>query len=755
MSASALPFEIPRPVAQKVSRLRLLVRLYSLLEGAAALAIVAGVAFWVGLAVDWLLEPRPAIRAAMWAIVAIAALAAAWRYIGRRALAPLPDDSLALLVERQFPQLGEGLVTTVQAVDDRDGGEQPFGRRLIGVTSERTAAAMRDVQLRRVFDFRPLARKGVVAMFLLASVLAFATVEREAFGFWVGRMQLGEQLWPRRVALTVVRFEDRDAARVVNVARDDDYELTVLASILNGHEAPDEVEIRWRRPSDGVRGAGAMLRIGQAVAGRDEHQRYQYTFKVASDLVFDVIGGDDRVRNLRLRAVERPAITRIWFEVQYPEYLQREPRSIPVSARAELPEGARAVCRIAANKPLESAVVRDSLEQVDLPVKFDAARPKEISFPIDAAKSDRVFMITMHDADGVENRDPYRLAIAVVPDVAPEASVQLRGIGSAVTPQATIPFAGRLTDDYALRETWFEYQIDDAKSQRRPLRTQPEGLAELRMTEAFDLAEADPATSRPRVELKPGQKLALAIQARDAYDLGPEHIGGSQRFLLDVVTPSELRALLEKRELGLRERFEAIHGKMVDLRELLNRIDLDSAAAETDDNAAVEQDPPVDAGAPGQRGRQRDLARIGGAQQNATQMSFETTGVAEGFDDIVAELINNRVDTEELKQRLEQGISEPLKEIGGELLPQLQTRLEVLHARLEANVQDAAEPLTAAKSEADAVLEAMQAVLDRMLELESYNEIVELLRGIISDQEQLRERTQQQQRERLRGLLED
>jgi hypothetical protein len=48
----------------------------------------------------------------------------------------------------------------------------------------------------------------------------------------------------------------------------------------------------------------------------------------------------------------------------------------------------------------------------------------------------------------------------------------------------------------------------------------------------------------------------------------------------------------------------------------------------------------------------------------------------------------------------------------------------------------------------------MQAVLDRMLELESYNELVELLRGIVNDQQQLKEKTQQQQREKLRGLIE-
>jgi hypothetical protein len=678
----------------------------------------------------------------------------------------LPDDSLALLVERQYPELDEGLVTTVQASASRNSpdhawsglSDDAFERTLMEATGRNAANAVRDVRLRRVFDMRPLARKGVAAVALLASIGVFAVAQREAFAFWIDRIQLSDQLWPRRVRLSVVGFEDRDSSPVVNVARDDDFELNVLASILDGHTAPEEVEIRWRRPSDGGRGGGPMLKIGSAVPGRDDAQQYSYTFKVSSDLEFDVIGGDDRVRNLRLHAVERPAVTRVWLEVEYPKYMRREPRSIPVSGRAEIPEGARAVCRVEANKPLASVEVRDSVEQSDLAATVSKDEPAQFSFPLEAATVDRTLLITMHDADGVQNRDPFRLPLSVLPDEAPELSVQLRGIGSAVTPQATIPLAGRASDDYGLEEVWFDYKIDDGETERRQLRIQPDGMDELPMTERFDLAEADPQTRRPRVPLKAGQKLTLAVKARDAYDLGEEpHIGGSQRFLLDVVTPSELRALLEKRELGLRQRFEQIYERMVGVRELLDRIDLAAAAADADDTASEAGGDVADdsAGAGSDRVQERDRARIGGAQQSTTQLSFETAGVAEGFDDIVAELINNRVDTEELKERLEQGISEPLKEVSGELLPRFEQRLAELLRAYETDAAAAAEPLSAAKSEADVALEAMKAVLDRMLELESYNELVELLRGIVADQEQIKQRTQEQQREKLRGLLDE
>ena len=54
---------------------------------------------------------------------------------------------------------------------------------------------------------------------------------------------------------------------------------------------------------------------------------------------------------------------------------------------------------------------------------------------------------------------------------------------------------------------------------------------------------------------------------------------------------------------------------------------------------------------------------------------------------------------------------------------------------------------------ADQILVEMRQVLDRMLELETYNEVVSLLRDIITDQDQINRRTKEQQKERLEGLF--
>jgi len=58
-------------------------------------------------------------------------------------------------------------------------------------------------------------------------------------------------------------------------------------------------------------------------------------------------------------------------------------------------------------------------------------------------------------------------------------------------------------------------------------------------------------------------------------------------------------------------------------------------------------------------------------------------------------------------------------------------------------------------AETDRVLNRMRAVLDRMMELETFNEVVDLLRSTISAQEEIRQKTRDLQKERARALLED
>jgi hypothetical protein len=445
----------------------------------------------------------------------------------------------------------------------------------------------------------------------------------------------------------------------------------------------------------------------------------------------------------------------------YPEYLQRPPRSLPVTGGMRIPEGTQLTLHATSTKPLEYVRVHTSREPHGIPLTRRVQLPKEIRWDIGMLTADDVLTIDVTDTDGVTCREPYRVSLSVVPDELPQIAVRLAGIGTAITPDAVLPLVGKISDDYGLEKIWFAYQVDDGASRERPFERQPTGRQELTELDRFDMRGPDTPSGERALRLKPGQTLHLSVRATDRFDLtDAPRAGSSQQFALDVVTVAQLLAMMERRELELRQRFETIMAKMTDTRNLLGRVDFNDASAGADGDALAEDAEGEDetaSGAPDQpaeRALSRRRLRVAGSLQNVTQSADEVLGVAEAFDDLHDQLENNRVDNVDLKSRLREQIARPLRQIGQNRMKELETQLELVQEQI-ADAQAGGPTLAAAIKLSDEVLVEMQQVLDRMLELESYNEVLALLRGIIQDQRMLNEKTKQRQTERLQSFFDE
>jgi hypothetical protein len=191
--------------------------------------------------------------------------------------------------------------------------------------------------------------------------------------------------------------------------------------------------------------------------------------------------------------------------------------------------------------------------------------------------------------------------------------------------------------------------------------------------------------------------------------------------MLEVVSPEALQAMLEAREVLLRRRLEA---SIEDLTAA--RGGLDGAT-----------------GATGADGGPRAADRLAEA---TARTAGETAEIATTFRGIRGELDNNGLLTPELQTRIIDQIAEPLTAVGAGPLAALADA-----CRGAARGEVATSALAA---RADEALAALRAVLARMLELESFNEVVERLRGVIEAQEKIRRDTLERQRQRARELLE-
>jgi hypothetical protein len=285
-----------------------------------------------------------------------------------------------------------------------------------------------------------------------------------------------------------------------------------------------------------------------------------------------------------------------------------------------------------------------------------------------------------------------------------------------------------------------------------------------------------------------GDRLLVTLKAADNCALpAGANIGQGEKYQLDIVPPEQLLSMLEGHELMLRHQFEIIYQELTDTRDALSRLDFgngnadksadsdagrepgDRSGGEPDDKSADQAagDGAADGHAsatnetPEQHVQQlakramelRDL-RVARALDNGDRSAHETQIVADGFDDIREEMVNNRIDTPELQTRLKDQIADPLKRISTQMFPEFRTRLLALRRVLDDPSAGPAR-LKSAVAQCDAILAEMKLVLDKMLELETFNEVVDKLRDIITDQQKLNRDTIERQKQELKNKLRD
>ena len=386
-------------------------------------------------------------------------------------------------------------------------------------TNEAAGAAITAVNPKDLFNRRPLVRSIAAAVALVASLIVFAILSRDVFGFWLERIALSDTPWPRRVHLEVVGFPPTATGeRIHKLAQDDDFELLVHAS-TDGYDVPKEVEIRYRL-ADGRRGRDTLTRVGEAAASREDYQLFRYEFKhVVGNMDFDVVGGDDRVRDLHLQVVDRPELAAIELECVYPEYLDRQPRRLPVTGGMRIPEGTQLTLHANSTKPLTAAQIHAAKDKKETALTLADNGPQKLDYDYGTLTADDVLLVSVTDTDGVATREPYRVSLSAVRDEVPQVAVRLSGISTAITPDAVLPVVGKITDDYALDRAWFEYQIDSSPAVARPLAQQPNGQPALDKFDSFDTRAVDPATGKRAIELKPKQRLTISLKAADRYNL--------------------------------------------------------------------------------------------------------------------------------------------------------------------------------------------------------------------------------------------
>jgi hypothetical protein len=171
------------------------------------------------------------------------------------------------------------------------------------------------------------------------------------------------------------------------------------------------------------------------------------------------------------------------------------------------------------------------------------------------------------------------------------------------------------------------------------------------------------------------------------------------------------------------------------------------------------QEPPSPSVVPAERAQSLRLLRTQQSLQQTRKSAQELLGVVAAVRELREELINNRVDTEDRKKRLAELIADPLQKVAETQFPELERHLETLEKTLLADltakrydVHAGTQEAAAATQQANTLLAELERVLQHMLDLETFNQLLDIVRQLIQDQEKVIEGTQN---ERQKSLLRD
>jgi hypothetical protein len=786
MQPSPNNFRLSSAILSRLDELRRLLRRYVTVQGLLLIALWLLSAFWLGALIDYLpvtvgsSESPRALRIGLLAVMLAGSLWIAWHWIVARLWVRLEDKSLALLLERSYPQLNNELITAVElSKQSSNDVANPAAHRAMLERVHRSASEhITSVRPQELFNWQPLWAAGVATIFALVVTGVAALGMSDWMGRWSRRLfTLSDEPWPRRAVLRadglqlqVPAFSTQLAAERVwlpfvdGIARVPQGAAPLL-QISADVEAPQVPEIctLYYQAEDGARGRANLRRVG---GPRDAWQAFTLDGPPLDGLTqamhIDVVGLDARLRDLTIEVVEPAVIANMQLACEYPSYLLD---SLSVRAQQEtleyrsgifIPEGTDVTLRGTASGPLSRVdflihgAQDEQGSEPELQIHSLQGNSATFEIPLGKVARSQVVEVRLLDQFGLSSAQIPRYVIAVREDTIPEVTAQLEGIGLAITPNALLPIVGTVEDDHGVQAVSAELAVNESDPLTLPLE-----LQETKLQSTIDLEQLG---QQGTLQLAPGATLGMLVAASDYYDLKPQpHVGRGQPVQLSVVTSDQLLVMLDRQELELRQRLEQIVTELEQLREVLQTLKSDLPAnalrildaRQPSGLVAVQEEATRES-------RAEQVQRLSGlwAQQSVLQADKsqqELSSVAARVDNLRQQLVNNRIDSYDRQERLLSKVGLPLRELLANEYQVLQRSLSNLQTATLAG--GGAQPADEASRALVAVLLKLEAIKSNMQDIEDFNEIIDLVRGLLDDQEKVLSETEAEQRKRILELL--
>lgn len=719
------PGQVPAALQRRLSELRAALAGSLLLEGMAKLSLGVLAGLTLDFLLDYFLHMDWSQRMIMAVLMAGGLGYGIFRWILRPLSRQSSDDALVLSVEQKLGLQHNTLINTLQLAREAE-KNRTYSAAMAKQVIESGLSDIDQVDFKRALNqsrsrqHRWWLTLGMAGLL----ILALMTVGTGLGRIWFSRnLLLGNEKWPTSTRLII---EGVDNGELV-IPRGEDYLLTVQ---VDPDCAVTEVDVYLDFLG---RSAGTRQKLRS-----DERQplTHMTTLRsVSSEFQFRVLGGDYQSDPVRIRLVEPPGFEALQIKVVPPEYSGLPPQDLPLSTQNyKVLTGSRLLIQGQADVPQAELALTSQERRQDIELddegRFDFVLAGE-------ALQTGSYRLELQDQDGVQSNRPIEFRLEVLEDQPPRIRTRVFGVTSVVMSKALVPIAVTLEDEFAVTDVKIEMQSGKAEemaAEQFPVDSLADqfGQPEVAGDVMFDLRTRD---------IVAGTALSLEIQARDNQPADREleqTTGKSKPMLFQVVTESEFRADLLRREMEQTRAFEKLISRQQQLLIELNVL-LAAAPEPTETPEGFEA-------------RKAQLANKATREQN--QIATIMVQITDRFRGFLQEVVYNRVDEglaeedagQRIGDRLDQQIVQPLGEINAGSMPDLLRNMEwVLRSTGDEN--ELARSLQETQAQMEQVLAEMKAVLNAMQRSQSFQELVNDLIAIKREEERLKKQAEAKKKE--------
>jgi len=565
---------------------------------------------------------------------------------------PLSVDDMALAVEKEFPQLSDSLISTMQltrALADDKTVSAAMVEEVSRSAYQQTAA----LDFKNVVKFERIRPVLIGAASAVALVLILGITPLRPYlatGFVRLINPFAKTAYPVRTFIDVQWTRNEKNERIV--PRQDAVDIV---AVVKG-DLPSVAYIQF----DHGKGMGKLEPISEGRTRTDPESgekikefTYQYN-PVVSNFAFKVEAGDNQTHQYAVRVVDRPEATALGVQYELPQYISEQKSDWKRERSLRNVIGTKATLKGETNKPLKAArmVVGNGA-----PVDLDLSPDRKMFLATVLMDETKDYEISLLDDDGLDNtQNRIRHKIFVLPDNLPKIAWRAPAMDLEVSPTANVALAMGLDDDYGLQKALIKFrrfkavkavEPEQAVVGARNAAPQVATAASPSAEGGFDLPEPIPGAfnkSAQKLDISKDWSLAeMGLEPGDvveywaeAYDWcpTPRKGGEAQVYRLRILSAEEIRRKLDIERLRLIE----------DLKVIIRDQEVDKKHVDTlADHLKI-----------GNPFEHRERTRVSEAGALQEEVRRKTLALQNAFDALIARYVANGLDTPDDRDRLTQ-----------------------------------------------------------------------------------------------------